>query len=83
VQPWRDSPPSGSEVLDRVTRTKLGSYDELSDELGILTGEEKVFDTWMDSSNSNLFVSGYGKDEELFNRAFPTALRPQGKEIVR
>ena len=83
VQPWRDSPPSGSEVLDRVTRTKLGSYDELSEELGILTGEEKVFDTWMDSSNSNLFVSGYGKDEELFNRAFPTALRPQGKEIVR
>ena len=83
VQPWRDSPPSGSEVLDRVTRTKLGSYDELSDELGSLTGEEKVFDTWMDSSNSNLFVSGYGKDEELFNRAFPTALRPQGKEIVR
>jgi valyl-tRNA synthetase len=83
VQPWRDSPPSGSEVLDRVTRTKLGSYDQLSDELGTLTGEEKVFDTWMDSSNSNLFVSGYGKDEELFNRAFPTALRPQGKEIVR
>ena len=83
VQPWRDSPPSGSEVLDRVTRTKLGSYDQLSNELGTLTGEEKVFDTWMDSSNSNLFVSGYGKDEELFNRAFPTALRPQGKEIVR
>ncbi|DAC63770.1 MAG TPA: class I tRNA ligase family protein [Candidatus Thalassarchaeaceae archaeon] len=83
VQPWRDSPPSGSEVLDRVTRAKLGSYDQLSDELGTLTGEEKVFDTWMDSSNSNLFVSGYGKDEELFNRAFPTALRPQGKEIVR
>ena len=83
VQPWRDSPPSGSEVLDRVTRTKLGIYEELSAELGALTGEEKVFDTWMDSSNSNLFVSGYGKDEELFNRAFPTALRPQGKEIVR
>ena len=83
VQPWRDSPPSGSEVLDRVTRAKLGSYDQLSDELGALTGEEKVFDTWMDSSNSNLFVSGYGKDKELFNRAFPTALRPQGKEIVR
>ena len=83
VQPWRYSPTSGSEVLDRVTRAKLGSYDQLSDELGTLTGEEKVFDTWMDSSNSNLFVSGYGKDEELFNRAFPTALRPQGKEIVR
>ena len=83
VQPWRDSPPSGSEVLDRVTREKLGTYDELFAELGTLTGEEKVFDTWMDSSNSNLFVSGYGKNQELFDRSFPTALRPQGKEIVR
>jgi valyl-tRNA synthetase len=52
-------------------------------QLGELTGEEKVFDTWMDSSNSNLFVSGYGKNQELFEKAFPTALRPQGKEIVR
>jgi valyl-tRNA synthetase len=30
-----------------------------------------------------LFVSGYGKNQELFAQAFPTALRPQGKEIVR
>ena len=36
----------------------------------------------MDSSNSNLFVSGY-LDEEVFAKSFPTALRPQGKEIVR
>ena len=83
VQPWRDSPPEGSEVLDRVTKETLGIYEEMKDQLGILTGEEKVFDTWMDSSNSNLFVSGYGKNPDLFNRAFPTALRPQGKEIVR
>ena len=83
VQPWRDSPPEGSEVLDRVTKETLGIYEEMKDQLGILTGEEKVFDTWMDSSNSNLFVSGYGKNPGLFNRAFPTALRPQGKEIVR
>jgi valyl-tRNA synthetase len=83
VQPWRDSPPKGSEVLDRETKETLGIYEEMKDQLGVLTGEEKVFDTWMDSSNSNLFVSGYGKNQELFNRAFPTALRPQGKEIVR
>ena len=37
----------------------------------------------MDSSNSNLFVSGYLNNPELFERAFPTAIRPQGKEIVR
>ena len=83
VQPWRDSPPEGSEVLDRETKETLGKYEEMKGQLGVLTGEEKVFDTWMDSSNSNLFVSGYGKNQDLFNRAFPTALRPQGKEIVR
>ncbi len=37
----------------------------------------------MDSSNSNLFVSGYLNQPEVFEKAFPTALRPQGKEIVR
>ena len=83
VQPWRDSPPEGSEVLDRETKETLGKYEEMKGQLGVLIGEEKVFDTWMDSSNSNLFVSGYGKNQDLFNRAFPTALRPQGKEIVR
>jgi len=83
VQPWRDLPPKDSEVLDRETKETLGIYEDMKAQLGELTGEEKVFDTWMDSSNSNLFVSGYGKNQELFERAFPTALRPQGKEIVR
>jgi valyl-tRNA synthetase len=55
----------------------------MSDSLGDVTGEEKVFDTWMDSSNSNLFVSGYLNHPEVFEKSFPTALRPQGKEIVR
>jgi valyl-tRNA synthetase len=83
VQPWRDLPPKDSEVLDRETKETLGIYEDMKAQLGELTGEEKVFDTWMDSSNSNLFVSGYDKNQELFERAFPTALRPQGKEIVR
>ena len=83
VQPWRENPPDNSDVLDRESKERLGSYSELSDSLGDLVGEEKVFDTWMDSSNSNLFVSGYISDPHLFERAFPTAIRPQGKEIVR
>ena len=83
VQPWREAPPTGSEVLDRETRKSIGSYDSLEGELGELVGEEKVFDTWMDSSNSNLYVSGYISDPALFERAFPTSIRPQGKEIVR
>jgi valyl-tRNA synthetase len=70
-------------VLDRDSRKELGQYSDLKSELGTLEGEEKVFDTWMDSSNSNLYVSGYLSDPELFEKAFPTGVRPQGKEIVR
>lgn len=83
VQPWCESPPENSEVLDRETREVLGTYGEMKDQLGEIIGEEKVFDTWMDSSNSNLYVSGYLNDMETFEKAFPTAIRPQGKEIVR
>ena len=83
VQPWKEMPPEDSEVLDRETREVLGIFSEMKESLGEIVGEEKVFDTWMDSSNSNLFVSGYLNDDENFEKSFPTAIRPQGKEIVR
>tara|TARA_B100001173_G_scaffold4059_1_gene3652 strand:+ start:48 stop:2549 length:2502 start_codon:yes stop_codon:yes gene_type:complete len=83
VQPWRENPPSGSRVLQRDTREDVGGWDDLSSSLGTVIGEEKVFDTWMDSSNSNLYVSGYLSAPDLFAKAFPTGIRPQGKEIVR
>ena len=83
VQPWREQPPAGSRVLNRESRQDVGSYEDMTDSLGEIIGEEKVFDTWMDSSNSNLFVSGYLNHPEVFEKSFPTALRPQGKEIVR
>ena len=83
VQPWQEEPPADSIVMDRETRKELGNYSELKSDLGNLEGEEKVFDTWMDSSNSNLYVSGYLSNPELFAKAFPTGIRPQGKEIVR
>jgi valyl-tRNA synthetase len=83
VQPWRESPPEGSRVINRETRQDVGAYSAMSADMGKIVGEEKVFDTWMDSSNSNLFVSGYLNQPDVFDKAFPTALRPQGKEIVR
>ena len=83
MQPWRDSPPGDAEVIDRETKEVIGSFANLEMDLGVIIGEEKVFDTWMDSSNSNLFVSGYLNNQDLFERAFPTSIRPQGKEIVR
>jgi len=83
VQPWKNDPPPESIVLDRESREELGLYSELFESINPLIPEEKVFDTWMDSSNSNLFVSGYLSNPSLFEHSFPTSLRPQGKEIVR
>ncbi len=74
VQPWCEEPPAGSQVLNRESREVIGDYAQLKSDLGKLRGEEKVFDTWMDSSNSNLFVSGYLNHPEIFEKAFPTSL---------
>ena len=46
-------------------------------------GEERVFDTWMDSSVSNLYVTRYRTDPAFSEANFPTSLRPQGRDIVR
>ena len=46
-------------------------------------GEERTFDTWMDSSVSPLFVSKFGKDDKFFNMVYPASIRPQAKDIVR
>jgi len=46
-------------------------------------GEERTFDTWMDSSVSPLFISKFGKDEEFFKKVYPASIRPQAKDIVR
>jgi len=46
-------------------------------------GEERTFDTWMDSSVSPLFITKFKKDEEFFKRTYPTRVRPQAKDIVR
>jgi valyl-tRNA synthetase len=46
-------------------------------------GEERTFDTWMDSSISPLFVTKYQKDEEFFQKTYPASIRPQAKDIVR
>ena len=46
-------------------------------------GEERTFDTWMDSSISPLFVSKYTKDEDFFKKTYPATIRPQAKDIVR
>jgi len=46
-----------------------------------IEGEQRVFDTWFDSSISPLFILNYGS--EFYNKHQVCTLRPQGKEIVR
>jgi valyl-tRNA synthetase len=67
-KPWNDPAP-----FDKCA--KCGSRE--------FVGEERTFDTWMDSSVSPLFVSKYKKDDEFFKKTYPATLRPQAKDIVR
>lgn len=67
-QPWKDKPPVDKCPVCGSTK---------------LRPETRTFDTWMDSSISALFISGYRRNPKLFERAFVVGLRPQGKEIVR
>jgi len=50
---------------------------------GELKGCEDVFDTWMDSSISPLFLARWQQDEAQFERLFPISLRPQAHDIIR
>lgn len=67
-RPWKDKAP-----FDKCG--KCGNIE--------FVGEERTFDTWMDSSVSPLFISKYKKEEEFFKRTYPSTLRPQAKDIVR
>ena len=67
-RPWKDACPAQKCV-------KCDSTE--------FVGEERTFDTWMDSSVSPLFISKFKKDEEFFKRTYPTGIRPQAKDIVR
>ena len=67
-KPWKDKCPA----------QKCSKCDSTE-----FVGEERTFDTWMDSSVSPLFISKFRKDEEFFKRTYPTGIRPQAKDIVR
>ena len=66
--PWKEKPP-----IERCPKCGCSEFK----------GEERIFDTWFDSSSSQQYILGYLWDKEFFNRNYPASLRPQGKEIVR
>ena len=69
-RPWKDKPPF--EKCEKCGSTDSG-----------FTGEDRTFDTWMDSSITPLYVTKFGKDNKMFHYAYPTAIRPQAKDIIR
>jgi valyl-tRNA synthetase len=81
VEPWKEEPPKEAEILDVKTKKVLGNVGDFKDKKW--KGEERVFDTWFDSSISELNMLKYHVDDGFFKKAYPATLRPQGKEIVR
>lgn len=67
-RPWKDSCPA--EKCEKCGNTEF-------------IGEDRTFDTWMDSSVSPLFVTKFNRDDEFFKKTYPTGIRPQAKDIVR
>lgn len=67
-QPWKQESP--------ISECSKCGFNEF-------VGEERTFDTWMDSSISPLYVTKFQKDEEFFKKTYPTTIRPQAKDIVR
>ncbi|ABO09066.1 valine--tRNA ligase [Pyrobaculum calidifontis] len=67
--PWRQEPPP--EVKEQCKD-------------GVLEGDTRVFDTWMDSSISWMYASGVTKEFNVFPKVYPhSIMRPQGYDIIR
>ncbi len=82
-RPWKEAPPKGSRVLHRATRIDLGPLEEFERKNKVhVHGETKVFDTWMDSSVSNLYILR-GHRHKPWGKSHVCSVRPQGRDIVR
>lgn len=79
-EPWKTKVPADAEVFENGKYTGKKVKD-LKNEKWV--GEERVCDTWFDSSISELIMLQYKKDQTFFKKTYPASLRPQGKEIVR
>ena len=76
-EPWKEEVPQEAEVFENGNM--IGKVKDFKDKEW--KGETKVFDTWFDSSISELNIIKY--PSEFSKKAYPVSLRPQGKEIIR
>jgi len=68
-QPWKEKPPA------TAVCTKCGGKEFI--------GDDRTFDTWMDSSVSALYVTKYLSDKDFYEKTYPLSLRTQGIDIIR
>jgi len=67
-RPWNEDPP-----FDKCYNCDHGEFE----------GEQKIFDTWMDSSITPLYITKFNKNKKFHDITYPNTIRPQGKDIVR
>jgi valyl-tRNA synthetase len=67
-RPWKEKPP-----FEKCTNCNCTEF----------TGEDRIFDTWMDSSITPLFITKYKRDPKFYSLTYPTEIRPQAKDIIR
>ena len=68
-QPWKEKPPQSAVC------TKCGGREFI--------GDDRTFDTWMDSSVSALYVTKYLSDKQFYQKTYPLSPRTQGIDIIR
>ena len=66
-RPWEEDPP-----FDKCASCGTGKF----------VGEERTFDTWMDSSLTAIYIGKYWKSD-TFRHPYPGTIRPQAKDIIR
>jgi len=69
--------------VDPQTAVPAGYVAQDRGRAGGFVGDPDVMDTWATASLTPQIVCGWGVDSDLFARAFPMSLRPQGPEIIR
>jgi valyl-tRNA synthetase len=85
-EPDYDHPlmPSEDELpVDPSSQAPNGYDDDQRGKPGGFVGDPDVMDTWATSSLSPQIVTGWERDQDLFERTFPMDLRPQAHDIIR
>ena len=67
-RPWKERPP-----FEKCMTCNCTDF----------TGEDRIFDTWMDSSITPLYITRYKRDQRFHKYTYPATIRPQAKDIIR